>query len=129
MKHRMILLLLIVFSLESYSPTTGDAIIGNWLKTPKEDLIINVYRQDDYYNGKILWAKENEKKKEVGFVILENLKYSANKKMWRGGRIHDPASGKTYDAEAKLKPDGTLEVHAYMGLKFLGTKKYFKRSK
>ena len=128
MKQRLILLL-IIFSLKCYSQTNGDAIIGNWLKTPKEDLIINVYKEGDHYNGKIAWARDNEKKKKIGFIILENLKYSTTKKMWRNGSIHDPSSGKTYDAEARFKPDGTLEVHAYLGLRFLGAKKYFKRVK
>ena len=124
-----LILLLVIFSLKCYSQNNGDAIIGNWLKTPKEDLIINVYEEGGHYNGKISWAREHEKKKQIGFLILENLKYSTTKKMWRNGRIHDPSSGKTYNAEAKLKPNGTLEVHAYMGLRFMGAKKYFKRVK
>jgi uncharacterized protein (DUF2147 family) len=126
MKQALIVLL-VVLSLECYSQTNEDAIIGKWLKTPKEDLIVNVYREGNRYNGKIAWAKDSAKKKAAGFVILENLKYDASKKMWRGGRIHDPNSGKTYDAEAKIKKGSTLEVHAFMGLKFLGAKKYFKR--
>ena len=124
---QLIFLLLLVFSLKCYSQNNGDAIIGNWLKTPKEDLIIKVYREGTQYNGKISWTKDNDKQKTVGFLILEQLKYDARKKMWKGGKIHDPNSGKTYDATARIKSDGTLEVHAYMGMKFLGTKKYFKR--
>ncbi len=123
----LLILFLFSFSLKSYSQNGENAIIGNWLKTPKDDLIINVYKQGGQYNGKIAWAKDSAKKKAAGFVILENLKYDTSKKTWNGGSITDPSSGKTYDAEAKIKGDGTLEVHAYMGLKFLGTKKYFKR--
>ena len=47
--------------------------------------------------------------------------------MWKSGKIHDPNSGSTYDAEAKIKSDGTLEVLGYMGMKFLGSKRTFKR--
>ena len=120
-------LIMIVFSLKCYSQTIEDAIVGKWLKTPKEDLIIEVYREGNQYNGKLSWAKDSKKKKSEGAVILQNLTYNADKKIWKDGSIHDPNSGKTYDAEAKIKSDGTLELYAYMGIKFFGTKKYFKR--
>lgn len=128
MKH-IIILLAVLFSLKSYSQNNPDAIVGKWLKIPKEDLIIEVYKTGDEYKGKINWAKNNDKKKPVGLLILENLKYNSNKKMWKNGKIHDPNSGSTYNAEAKIKSDGTLEVLTYMGMKFLGTKKCFKRVK
>jgi len=120
-------LIMIVFSLKCYSQTIEDAIIGKWLKTPKEDLVIEVYREGNQYNGKLSWAKDSEKKKSEGAVILQNLEYDLDKKTWKNGSIHDPNSGKTYDAEAKIKSDGTLELYAYMGIKFFGTKKSFKR--
>ena len=120
-------LFVIVFSVRGYSQTTEDAIIGKWLKTPKEDMIIEVYREGNQYNGKLSWAKDIQKKKSEGAIILQNLTYNEVKKIWEDGSIQDPNSGKTYDAEAKIKSDGTLELYAYMGLKFLGTKKYFKR--
>ena len=120
-------LIMIVFSLKCYSQTIKDAIIGKWLKTPKEDMIIEVYREGNQYNGKLSWAKDIQKKKSEGAIILQNLTYNEVKKIWEDGSIQDPNSGKTYDAEAKIKSDGTLELYAYMGLKFLGTRKYFKR--
>ncbi len=106
-----------------------DAIVGKWLKTPKEDLIIRVYKVGAEYKGKILKEKEALKNKSIGFVILEKLRYNNDKHIWTGGKIHDPNTGKTYDAEAKINNDGSLEVNCYMGAKFLGTKKYFKRVK
>ena len=124
---QIIILLTILISLKCYAQNNADAIVGKWLKIPKEDLIIEVYKTGNEYKGKITWTKNNDPKKPVGYVILENLKYNANKKMWKGGKIHDPNSGSTYDAEAKIKSDGTLEVLGYMGMKFLGSKKYFKK--
>jgi uncharacterized protein (DUF2147 family) len=120
-------LMMIVFSLKCYSQTIDDAIVGKWLKTPKEDLIIEVYREGNQYNGRLSWAKDSEKKKSEGAVILQKLEYDADKQTWKNGSIHDPGSGKKYDAEAKIKSDGTLELYAYMGIKFFGTKKSFKR--
>ena len=125
----LLIVITVLFSLSSYSQKNADAIVGKWLKTPKEDLIIQVYKVGDEYKGKIAWSKDNESKKPAGFIILEDLKYNANKNMWKSGRIHDPGSDKTYDAEAKIKSDGTLEVLGYLGMRFLGKKKYFKRVK
>ena len=119
----------ILISCKCYSQNSQDAIIGKWLKTPKEDLIIQVYKTGNEYKGKITWSKNNDPKKPVGYVILEGLEYNKNRNMWKSGKIHDPNSGSTFDAEAKIKSDGTLEVLGYMGMKFLGTKKYFKRVK
>ena len=74
-------------------------------------------------------GKEALKKQSVGFVILKNLHYIKDKQLWTEGKIHTPNSGKTYDAEATINSDGTLEVKCYMGMKFLGIKKYFRRVK
>ena len=128
MKKAMILLAILV-SFKGYSQNSQDAIIGKWLKIPKEDLIIQVYKAGNEYRGKITWTKNNDPKKPVGYIILEALAYSKNKNLWKNGKIHDPNSGSTYDAEVKIKPDGTLEVLGYKGMKFIGTKKYFKRVK
>ena len=49
--------------------------------------------------------------------------------MWNDGKIHDPKSHRTYDAEAKINSDGTLEVLGYVALKLFGSKKYFKKVK
>ncbi len=126
---QVIILIAILFSFKGYSQNSQDAIIGKWLRTPKEDLIIEVYKKGNEYKGKITWSKNNDPKKPIGYVILEGLQYNKNKNMWKSGKIHDPNSGSTYDAEAKIKSDGTLEVLGYMGMKFLGSKKYFKRAK
>ena len=126
---QLIILFTIILSSKSYSQINADAITGKWLRTPKEDLIIQVYKSGNEYKGKIEWAKDNDQKRPAGFVILENLVYNSDKKIWKSGKIHDPNSNRTYDAEAKIKSDGTLEVLGYIGFKFLGSKKYFKRVK
>lgn len=88
-----------------------------------------MYKAGNEYKGKILREKESLKNKSLGFIILENLQYNSDKQKWRGGKIHDPNTSKTYDAEAKINDDGLLEVNCYLGIKFIGTKKYFKRIK
>jgi uncharacterized protein (DUF2147 family) len=97
------------------------------MKTPKEDLIIEVYKSADEYKGKVSWAKDSAGL--TGFPILAGLKYNDRKKTWSGGKIVNPKSGSSYNASAKITSDGRLEVLAYKGMKFIGRKKYFKRVK
>lgn len=128
--RKLLLLLISLLSYKCYAQTNPDLIIGKWLKTSKEDLIIEVYKSKDEYRGKITWAKDNETSKPIGFQILEGLKYNGESKMWVNGKIHNPKSGSTYSATAKIRADGTLEVFAYYkGMKFFGRKKFFKRVK
>ncbi len=126
---QIFMLLISLLSYKSYAQTNPDLIMGKWLKTSKEDLIIEVYKSKDEYKGKITWAKNNDSGKLIGFQILEGLKYNAKKKLWSNGQVHNPKSGSSYSATAKIRADGTLEVLAYKGMKFIGRKKYFKRVK
>ena len=74
-------------------------------------------------------VKDNDKKKPVGFVILEKLKYNSKNKTWEKGKIRSPNSGSTYNATVKIKADDKLELHGYKGMRFIGEKKYFKKVK
>ena len=126
--QRVLLLIFILVAGDIYSQGPA-SIAGKWLKTSKEDLIIDVFKVGEEYRGKISWIKDSSKQKQVGFQILEGLKFDKNKNAWTGGKVHSPLSGATYKAIAKIGADGLLEVHAYKGLKFIGRKKYFKRVK
>jgi len=126
---QVMLIILIAISFNSLAQDDPDAILGKWLKTPKNDLIIQVFKEDGEYKGIINWAKDNNPKMPINYIVLEDLTYNSSKKLWTGGKIHDPNSGKTYDAEVKIATDGSLEVLGYLGFKFLGTTKYFNRIK
>ncbi len=117
---------LVFVTLSAFSQNNGDAIVGKWMKTPRETLLIEVFKSEEVYKGKIDWSNDEAKKPE-GYVILQDMKYNHESKVWEGGKIHDPASGKTYKAIARIKADGLLEVQGYMGMKFLNSKRYFKR--
>ena len=122
---QILITLTILLSLESFSQNNADAIIGKWLKTNKEDLIIEVYKVKNEYKGKISWSKDN--KKPVGFIMLENSRYNQKSKKWEGGKINDPNSSRSYNATATIKSDGTLEVSG--AFLFFGSKRTFKRVK
>ena len=126
---RLLIPAIILFSLKSFSQPQADAIIGKWINVPKQNTIIEVYKFNNEYRGKIVWTKTPDKKKPIGYLILQKLKYNPMRKFWENGEIKEPNSGITYDATAKIKPDGLLEVHGYMGFKFLGKKKNFRKVK
>ena len=125
--NQIVILLALVFGLKTPAPDNADIILGRWINIPKENLIIDVYKSNNEYRGKISWGKDNDKKKPVGFVILDKLKYNSRNNIWENGKIHDPNTGRTYSAIAKIKSDSTLEVLGYIGLKIFGSKRYFKR--
>jgi uncharacterized protein (DUF2147 family) len=121
---KQVMILTMLFSLKGYAQN-ADAIVGKWLKANKEDLIIEVYKTKGEYNGKINWSKDTEK--PVGFLMLENLRYNQKEKIWEDGKIHDPKSGRSYDATVVMQPDGTIEVSGKV--LFFKSKRVFKRVK
>ena len=121
---QIIIALTIILSLKGYAQN-ADAIIGKWLKTNKVDLVIEVYKVKNGYNGKI--NRSDDKRKPVGFVMLENLKFNSKTKKWEGGIIHDPNSNRSFNATARLNSDGSLEVIGAM--LFFKSKRTFTRVK
>ena len=121
----ILITLAMLLSLKTFTQNNNDAIIGKWLKTNKEDLIIDVYKVKDEYKGRISWSKND--KKPVGFIMLENLKYDQISKKWEGGKIRDPNSSRRYNATASMNLDGTLELIG--AIYFLESKRSFKRVK
>ena len=123
------LLLLIVFAcIQGYAQDQPDVIVGKWLKLPKKDLIIEVYKSAKAYHGKIYWTKPGYDK-PVGFVIIQNLKYNDKSNKWENGIIQDPNSSMSYSAEVRLDDEENLIVKGYKGLKFVSTSRTFMRVK
>ena len=67
--RQIFMLLISLLSYKSYAQTNPDLIMGKWLKTPKEDLTIQVYKSKDEYKGRIPWAKSNDTSKLIGFPV------------------------------------------------------------
>jgi uncharacterized protein (DUF2147 family) len=128
-RKQLFLLFTILFSLKTFSQKGGDAILGKWINIPKQNTMIEVYKFNNEYRGKIVWTKAPDEKKPIGFIILKELEYNSKRKIWENGEVKVPNSAMSYDATARIKDDGTLEVNGYLGFKFLGKKKFFKRVK
>src|SRR5688572_5113179 len=93
------LLLATFISFNVCAQVEADAIVGKWMKMPKEDLVIEVYSAGGGYNGKIEWCSDSTKRK--GYLILENLQFDNDNSSWENGKIYDPRSGSQYKAAAK----------------------------
>ena len=65
------LLLLPFLCIKTVAQADADLVIGKWLKTSKEDLIIEVYRSGDEYLGRIAWTRGSEAQRVPDFRGIE----------------------------------------------------------
>lgn len=114
----------------------GDKILGKW-KTAANDLIIEVYRHNSFYEGRVIWfatkgvtpmsgyvdsenpVTELRNRPWLGMVTLEGLHYE-NEHKWIGGKVYDPSSGHTYNAYVRMISNDILNVRGYWFLEIVG---------
>jgi uncharacterized protein (DUF2147 family) len=112
----------------------ADAVVGTWL-TASGKAIVEIYKEGNKYNGKIVWLKipNNEEgkpkvdknnpdkiKQTVPLLGLNMLKgFVFKKNEWSDGTIYDPENGKTYSCFIKYR-DGKLDLRGYLGISLIG---------
>ena len=138
--------ILICFSLFLFvkvfsQPVTAELVLGTWL-TASGKAKVQIYKDGDFYNGKIVWLKEpvhedgkfkvdknnsDKTKRDVpllGLKLLKNFKFKDGE--WSEGFIYDPENGKTYSCFIKYR-DGKLDLRGYLGISLIGrTQTWFK---
>ena len=95
-------------------------VIGKW-KLEDGSAIVEVYKQGDVFNGKIVWLQNPTEpdgspavddnnpdaklrsRKLIGLNMLSNLKKDGSE--YTGGSIYDPGYGKTYYCSMKVEGD------------------------
>ena len=110
-------------------------VVGKW-KLEDGSAIVEVYRQGEVYNGKIVWLAQpteadgspvvDDKNPDaklrsrqlIGLNMLSNLKKGNGE--YAGGSIYDPGNGKTYNCSMKvegnvLKVRGSLDKRGLVG--------------
>lgn len=110
-------------------------VIGKW-KLDDGSAIVEVYRNGDSYNGKIVWLEEPNgpdgkpavdrnnpdkalrSRQLIGLNMLSDLK--KDKDGYSGGSIYDPGNGKTYNCSMKVEGDvlhvrGSLDKRGLLG--------------
>jgi uncharacterized protein (DUF2147 family) len=110
-------------------------VVGKW-KLEDGTAIVEVYKQGDVFNGKIVWLQHPTEadgspavddknpdaklrtRKLIGLNMLSGLKKTGDE--YSGGTIYDPGNGKTYNCSMKvegkvLKVRGSLDKKGLLG--------------
>lgn len=141
MKQTFRLFIFLLISAGSFAfinkQTSADAIIGSW-KNGEGTGIIQIYKNGDKYQGKIIWLKEpidpstgkpkldkehpdavNHSRPLIGLVNMWGFNYTSEKE-WTGGKIYDPKNGKTYACKIVMENASTLKVRGFIGISLIG---------
>ena len=119
------------------SAEEADAVLGQWYTdAEKKDVVVEIYKDNDLYSGKIVWLKnpneddgtpkvDDENPDEarrndpiLGINLVKGFTYKGKNK-WADGTIYDPNNGKTYKCKMSLKGDD-LKVRGFIGVALLG---------
>ena len=115
--------------------TYAQDVVGKW-KLEDGTAIVEVYKQGDAFNGKIVWlqnpteadgtpAKDDNNpdaklrsRQLIGLNMLSGLKKTGTE--YSGGSIYDPGNGKTYNCSMKVEGDilkvrGSLDKRGLLG--------------
>ena len=120
-------------------------ITGKWRtvddKTKKPKAVVQITKNGNVYSGRIISLEagvdpncgdcsgEAKGKPLVGKTVLRGLKDDGDGG-YEKGQIIDPKNGNTYTAAATLENGGnTLNVRAYIGVKFAGRTQSWQRVK
>ena len=124
-----------IFMLAPVCALLAQDVVGKW-KLEDGTAIVEVYRQGDAFNGKIVWlqhpteadgspAVDNNNpdsklrsRQLIGLNMLSGLKECGDE--YSGGTIYDPGNGKTYYCSMKvdgdvLKVRGSLDKRGLLG--------------
>ena len=123
------------FMLAPLAAAFAQDVVGKW-KLEDGTAIVEVYKNGDVYNGKIVWLekpteadgspavddnnpdKALRSRKLIGLNMLSGLKKNGGE--YTGGTIYDPGNGKTYNCSMKVEGDvlkvrGSLDKKGLLG--------------
>lgn len=117
--------------------TTTKDITGYWL-TANRGTIVQFYKDGDSYHGKAVWHRQAtdrngkplkdinnpDKSKRnnplIGSLLVTNLKYNPKTKMYEGGKVYQPNTGRTFDCKVKLtRENNSMEITGTAGMSMI----------
>lgn len=117
--------------------TTPKDITGYWL-TANKGTIVQFYKDGDSYHGKAVWHRQAtdkngkplkdinnpDKSKRnnplIGSLLVTNLKYNPKTKMYEGGKVYQPNTGRTFDCKVKLiRENNVMEITGTAGMSMI----------
>ncbi len=125
----------IIFIMMPFAAAFAQEVTGKW-KLEDGTAIVEVYKQGDAFNGKIVWLDDPngpdgkpaidrnnpdrnlQSRPLMGLNMLSGLKKNGNE--YTGGKIYDPGNGKTYNCSMKVEGDvlkvrGSLDKKGLLG--------------
>lgn len=120
-------LVLIVFLFVSTSllAQKADDVLGNWLTSDGERKI-SIYKQDGEYFGKIYWVKNENKKSEVGKVVMMNMEFKDGK--YEDGTFLMPSDKHSASCALKIIKNNVMQMTIYHGLQLFGHSIYLSKT-
>jgi uncharacterized protein (DUF2147 family) len=134
---KRILIILFLMAPVAVLAQGADDILGVW-KTGEGNGHVEIYKNGDKYQGKIVWLKEptdpktgnartdvnhpdkaNHTRPLMGLVNLWGFSHKGANN-YEEGRIYDPKNGKTYKCVMTLKDRNNLDVRGYIGISMIG---------
>ncbi|MBR2608496.1 MAG: DUF2147 domain-containing protein, partial [Bacteroidales bacterium] len=109
-----------IFMLAPLAAVFAQDVVGKW-KLEDGSAIVEVYKEGDVFNGKIVWLKNPTEadgspavdsnnpdaklrsRQLIGLNMLSGLKQKGGE--YSGGSIYDPGNGKTYNCSMKVEGD------------------------
>lgn len=108
----------------------ADDIVGTY-QTEGGKAKVTISKQGNKYIGTLIWTRRGDildsknpdkgeaQKKLTGKVILRDLAFDEDDE-YKGGKIYDPESGKTYSCKATRERNGNLKMRGFIGVSLLG---------
>lgn len=144
MKNFISLTIIILTTFSAYSQKNfkADDVIGFWI-TEENKSMVQIYKEDGKYFGKIVWLKEpkndkGEEKKDKnnpkeklqnrtlkGLIVMRNYVFNGDK--WEDGKVYDPESGNTYSGYFSLESKDIMKLRGYIGISLIGRTSTWKR--
>ena len=136
MSKIFIFLFYIISLTNCFSQTNkADMILGDWI-SPEKDVIVQCYKKNNMYYGKIVWFKKYyynlkhdpnavPERNWLNIDVIAKFKYIEDE--WREGEIYALKKGKTYEGFIKMKDKNTMEVTGFVYFRMLGEKLHFTR--
>lgn len=134
-------IVVLLFSVSGVMAQKADRIVGLYSlvsDVTKEASKVKIYKAGQKYEAQIVWlAHPNDESGKpkldrknpdeklrsrtiIGTVIMKGIAYDSEEDCWDGGKIYDPATGKTYKVTCRFENDKTLVVRGYIGIPTLG---------
>ena len=135
--NKLILFFFCWFSItQSFAQSNeADMILGDWI-SPQKDVIVQCYKKNNMYYGKIVWFKKYyyDLKHDPNVVpeirwmnidVIAKFVYANNE--WSGGEIYALRKGKTYEGFIQMKDKNTRVVTGFAYIRMLSETLHFTR--